>query len=336
MPEGKVGHASLATDGKAAPLLANWRLTYGALLVILLIAGVVASGMGAGALWQTMQANLPRFLFFGVAITLGLTVLFTGLEYLLPAPAPRKPLKGYLLILNIWLVGQVTGVALFAVVAISTTTLGNVLGLGWIDLRFSTGHGVWALIAAFLLAQFLREFFFYWFHRFQHESPVLWQEHKLHHMDEQVCAATTLRQHWLDNFLLGFATGLPLAILFKLDPEQSLIAVSLAVTWATFTHSNIRLHLGPANALLGGPQQHRIHHSRLAQHHNRNYAAFFPIWDVLFGTYYHPARDEYPMTGVDGETEVPGIKAAATLPFREWLAMFRAWRGTGPVLRRTP
>jgi hypothetical protein len=36
----------------------------------------------------------------------------------------------------------------------------------------------------------------------------------------------------------------------------------------------------------------------------KNFVAFFPIWDILFGTYYHPARDEFPPTGVEGEKEI--------------------------------
>ncbi|PCK78907.1 sterol desaturase family protein, partial [Rhizobium sophoriradicis] len=29
-----------------------------------------------------------------------------------------------------------------------------------------------------------------------------------------------------------------------------------------------------------------IHHSRVREHHDKNFANYFPIWDHLFGTYY--------------------------------------------------
>jgi sterol desaturase/sphingolipid hydroxylase (fatty acid hydroxylase superfamily) len=61
-------------------------------------------------------------------------------------------------------------------------------------------------------------------------------------------------------------------------------------------------------------------------HFDQNFAAFFPIWDVLFGTYHYPKRDEYPSTGVHGEKEVQTLWEGATLAFREWHRMFRAWR----------
>lgn len=56
------------------------------------------------------------------------------------------------------------------------------------------------------------------------------------------------------------------------------------------------------------------------------YAPFFPIWDILFGTYHHPKPDEYPLTGVHDEKEVADSWAAATPPFRGWTNLFSAWR----------
>jgi hypothetical protein len=40
----------------------------------------------------------------------------------------------------------------------------------------------------------------------------------------------------------------------------------------------------------------------LVSHHLPNSAAVFPIWDVIFGTAWRPAPDEYPTTGLaDGD-----------------------------------
>ena len=36
------------------------------------------------------------------------------------------------------------------------------------------------------------------------------------------------------------------------------------------------------------PRYHHIHHSDKPQHHMANLAAFFTIWDRLFGTYVNP------------------------------------------------
>ena len=43
------------------------------------------------------------------------------------------------------------------------------------------------------------DFFYYWLHRLQHEVPALWEQHKLHHMDETLSCLTNLRHHWLEE-----------------------------------------------------------------------------------------------------------------------------------------
>jgi len=301
-------------------------VAYGIVLTGLVAGGFIAAVMDVSTFSQETIKAFRIILMYLLPINLGMLALITLLEFALPAAGPRKPFKGYIFNFNIGLLGNLVGVFLTSVVGTGVVSLGGVLGLGWIDLRFSAGHGIGAIFAAFLLSQFIWDFFYYWLHRLQHESPFLWQEHKLHHMDEQLCAFTSLRQHWLDSLLIGSTVTAPLAILFKLDPIQGTIAASLVAVWAAFVHANIRLHLGPASVLLGNPQLHRIHHSRIREHHDQNYAPFFPIWDVLFGTYHHPKPDEYPITGVHNENEVEGFMAAATLPFREWRKMLREWR----------
>lgn len=171
------------------------------------------------------------------------------------------------------------------------------------------------------------------FQRFQHMSSVLWQQHKVHHMDEQLNAITTGRQNWLEEFFRIPIIALPLTILFKFDKTDPFslglvgAAVGLALgSWGYFIHANLKLHLGFLSRWFAGPQVHRVHHSRLPQHRDRNFAAFFPLWDVLFGTYFAPARDEFPPTGVDGEKEFRSLGEATILPFREWSRMYRAWR----------
>jgi sterol desaturase/sphingolipid hydroxylase (fatty acid hydroxylase superfamily) len=151
-------------------------------------------------------------------------------------------------------------------------------------------------------------------------------------MDPQMHVLTDMRHHWLDSFISIPLIALPVSILFKFD-EATAISIGGIIgfalgAWTTFCHANIRVRFGPASLLLNSPQLHRIHHSRLPEHHHRNFAAMFPIWDVIFGIYCAPAPHEYPPTGVEGETEVRSTLDAALLPFREWWKMLRRRRGT--------
>ena len=310
-----------------------WLLIYGGAFAVLLAVCVLAVASHPHALWQEainsarslvdMSGNGPDRSVEAVPAVLGLFAVFSLLERVLPAAGPRKPLRGYWLNFKVTLLEYVTIPVLGGLTSVAVIALGKRLGLGLIDLRFSTGHGMVDLLLGFLLSTFIFDFFFYWYHRFQHES-FLWQEHKLHHMDEQLCAF--YRESWLETLISGPLSAIPLAILFKLNPEQGAITGTIFTAWVVFIHTNIRLHLGPVAVLFNAPQGHRIHHSRMREHFDQNFAAFFPIWDVLFGTYHYPKRDEYPSTGVHGEKEVQTLWEAATLAFREWHRMFRAWR----------
>lgn len=304
-----------------------WHLIYGSTLAVLLAISVLALATNPHSFWQeatkTAQGVDGVDGLEGLAILLGMFALFSILERIVPAAGPRKPLRGYWLNCKVTLLQFLIGPVLGGLIGASIVALGNRLGLGLIDLRVGTRHGIMDVVLGFLLYTFLFDFFFYWYHRFQHES-LLWQEHKLHHMDEQLCAF--YRESWLEALIAGPLSAIPLAILFKLNYTEGAIFGAMWNAWVVFLHTNIRLHLGPFAVLFNGPQGHRIHHSRLREHYDRNFAAFFPIWDVLFGTYHYPKKDEYPSTGVQGEKEVQSLAEAATLAFREWHKMFRAWR----------
>jgi len=306
---------------------------YGVAFAALLAATVVAVATNHQALWQEaiksarslvdVADNGPDRSVEALPFVLGLFAVFSLLERVLPAAGPRKPLRGYWLNFKLTVLEYLALPILGGLTGVAVIGLGKRLGLGWIDLRFSTGHGMVDLILGFLLSTFIFDFFFYWYHRFQHES-FLWQEHKLHHMDEQLCAF--YRESWLEPLISGPLSAIPMAILFKLNPEQGAITGALFTGWVVFIHTNVRLHLGPFAVLFNAPQAHRIHHSRVREHFDQNFAAFFPIWDVLFGTFHYPKRDEYPLTGVQGEREVGTLLEGAMLAIREWYKMFHAWK----------
>ena len=93
--------------------------------------------------------------------------------------------------------------------------------------------------------------------------------------------------------------------------------------WGSFIHANLRLHLGVLTPVIAGPQWHRIHHSCLPEHQNKNFATLFPFIDLIFGTYYKPAPDEYPETGLLPEDRhVQFLDDATFEPFKVWKRLF--------------
>jgi sterol desaturase/sphingolipid hydroxylase (fatty acid hydroxylase superfamily) len=169
----------------------------------------------------------------------------------------------------------------------------------------------------------MRDFFYYWMHRLQHGSKWLWAEHALHHSDEHVSATTSIRNHWLETPLTVALVNIPMLLLLR-PPVITLALVASILSLTEFTnHMNFRFGLGRFSWMIATPQSHRIHHSRHEQHLDKNFAAFFPLWDVVFGTYYAPQRDEYPSTGLTSGERVQTVGGALFLPFLMWKKMLQ-------------
>lgn len=260
-------------------------------------------------LTRLSQFSLPKMWFAFLAL---------GLIAELVRKAERgQPLRDVLFNVKCSLVYLVAIFVLSPGVNLATSALASSAGLGWIDLDIFSHASVAGQIGAALLSVTLLDFFYYWWHRSQHTFPFLWDQHAVHHSDESFNISTNMRHHWSEFVFQSLMVGLPMAVLFKLTPVNMWIMSMTMAAWTWFIHMNIRLHLGRFSWLICGPQIHRLHHSRLSHHFDKNFAAYTPIWDVLFGTYYAPARDEYPPTGVDG-VRIGTVTQAAVYPFARW------------------
>jgi sterol desaturase/sphingolipid hydroxylase (fatty acid hydroxylase superfamily) len=163
---------------------------------------------------------------------------------------------------------------------------------------------------------FIFDFFYYWWHRAQHTFPQLWAMHRFHHQERHLNVSTSFRHHLTEDIFRVFVILLPMAVLFRFTPVQIGAFWTAFTTLGYFIHMNLRLELGAFGWVLCGPQYHRIHHS--IEHYNQNFAAFFPLWDRLFGSAYMPARGEFPATGLTGEGDGNNVGDAVLHPFRVW------------------
>jgi sterol desaturase/sphingolipid hydroxylase (fatty acid hydroxylase superfamily) len=115
--------------------------------------------------------------------------------------------------------------------------------------------------------------------------------------------------------------NVPLLLVFR-PPVITLTFVGAILSLTEFSnHMNFKFGLGRFSWLIVTPQNHRIHHSRLEEHVDKNFAAFFPLWDVIFGTYYAPKKNEYPPTGLASGERITTIWQALLLPFLIWRRM---------------
>jgi sterol desaturase/sphingolipid hydroxylase (fatty acid hydroxylase superfamily) len=95
-------------------------------------------------------------------------------------------------------------------------------------------------------------------------------------------------------------------------------AIVVSTLGGGIPHMNLRVGFGRF-VLLNSPQYHRIHHSSQPSHRDKNFAALFPIFDVMGGTHYLPAADEYPATGLDDGDCPASLTEAIAWPARDML-----------------
>jgi len=196
-------------------------------------------------------------------------------------------------------------------------------GDGLIVLNIFTEETIPAQIACLLLYVLIKDFFFYFWHRCQHKIGVLWDIHAVHHSDTAFNATTYLRQHWLNIPMQSFFVTIPMTLLFDLPPVTMFDASLVIAIWLFFTHMNVRLELGFLSWVITGPQLHRLHHSCMPEHVDTNFAQYFPIWDVLFGTYLHPRKGEFPPTGLASGERIENLGALVFSPFQKWCGKIR-------------
>ena len=151
----------------------------------------------------------------------------------------------------------------------------------------------WAGLVLFVLVRDLAE---YVYHRLQHRIPALWAMHSLHHSDPAMSALTTNRHFWGDQ-LVKQVTVWSLAAMV-VTPTPAMIAIyALISLWNYYVHSALPGNFGRLSWLFNSPDYHRRHHSSQPEHFDSNFAALFPIFDVIAGSYYRPAGR--PQTGFD-------------------------------------
>ena len=183
----------------------------------------------------------------------------------------------------------------------------------------------------FFTACFLGDFWYYWWHRMQHKIPMLWELHKIHHSDENLNATTIYRSHFLEPAGQAMVRGLTIGLVFDVTqgPQTVIAVVSgglLLALWDYFIHANVRIDwLHRLLPFFSTPQYHWIHHSKLPQHKDTNFSIWLPIFDLAFGSYYHPRVDEYPPTGLSSGEKTETLWQAQAGPLLVWARTLVIW-----------
>lgn len=156
-------------------------------------------------------------------------------------------------------------------------------------------------LVLFLVYFLLYDFAGYLWHRAQHALPWLWALHSLHHSQRHVSTWTDDRNHVLDDVLFDLYLAI-VAILIGVQPGQFVAILLLGRLIEAFSHVNTRFGFGRIfDKVLVDPMFHRTHHARAnpaePHIHDTNFAAVFPIWDILFRTAHYDYKQRE--SGVD-------------------------------------
>jgi sterol desaturase/sphingolipid hydroxylase (fatty acid hydroxylase superfamily) len=234
--------------------------------------------------------------FNGILLSAGLIALFTLAEISWPA-APVGDVRGRLINILIGLIVSVFAFICTVAIAWFATMVWRDGLIGWIIPQWRSA-GIVGLVTSVIAYGAVWDFFQYWFHRWQHMSPALWTSHRVHHTDNAVNTTTALRRSVIELLLIFVFILVPTVIVAGVDEVAAPIAFAVFYGWGFFNHANVQLSLGPLTPVLSGPQWHRLHHAIDQDCRDRNFAAYFPILDIVFGTYRAPRDREYPATGV--------------------------------------
>jgi len=142
---------------------------------------------------------------------------------------------------------------------------------------------VWGIVVAGVLSM---DFFGGWLvHWVEHQSPLFWRIHIVHHADNKVDVSTGLRHHPFEalNRWLFFTAGV---FLMGLPVYAVMIGQTFMSVFTMFTHANISLPKKLDKALsyiLVSPNMHKVHHHWKQPYTDCNYGGVFSIWDRLLG-----------------------------------------------------
>jgi len=165
--------------------------------------------------------------------------------------------------------------------------------------------GDWPIAGQVAFFVVTHDLYIYWFHRWQHRSPLLWRLHEAHHSNTSIDWVAGLRSHALEILINQTVEFAPI-VLLGAAPQVAVLKGAVSAIWGMFIHANLDARLGWARFLINGPEMHRWHHAVDQAAYGKNFSTKLAVWDWIFGTAYRPdpALRKAPRYGLD-YTEYP-------------------------------
>jgi sterol desaturase/sphingolipid hydroxylase (fatty acid hydroxylase superfamily) len=236
---------------------------------------------------QTLLKNLP--------ISFGLAAVFTVLTYFWACnpgrPWWRKP--DLVTDLCYWFfIPVITRYLRIGMLVIAAAVFFRITTPEGLIAFYEDGHGPLAalpLVAQMVIFLIGEDFILYWTHRLFHGGR-LWKYHAVHHSSEELEWISAARFHPV-NLFFGAVAADVLMLVVGISPNVLVVLGPLTIAHSAFVHANLDWTLGPFKYVIATPVFHRWHHTAAARGGEKNFAATFPVLDLIFGTFYMPAGE---------------------------------------------
>lgn len=188
-----------------------------------------------------------------------------------------------------------------------------------LDDSLKDGYGPLALLpqpVQLVLVLFVADGIGYLMHRLHHH-PALWRLHAVHHSSEHLDWLASVRVHPL-NELVQRTPAAVILVLMGFQLHLVAAAAPLLALYGVGLHADLPWRFGPLRYLVATPAFHRWHHARVSEggpEGGCNFSGLFPIWDLLFGTFYLPQREPR-LFGIDGEAPPERLLGQLLWPVR--------------------
>ncbi len=204
----------------------------------------------------------------------------------------------------------------------------------------STRFGVLQLVtlpssARLVLGFLLMDLSFYYWHRINHEWPLLWRFHNVHHCDPDMDVTTSFRFHFMEVL---YSTGFRAVqvLLIGVSPVTYAVYEICFSCETVFHHSNLRLPVAVErmlNKVIVTPRMHGIHHSFVTEETNSNYSTIFRWWDSIHGSLNLGISQSEVTIGVPGYSlpDDNSVLALTAMPFKSQRDYWKTPDGTRPV-----
>lgn len=207
--------------------------------------------------------------------------ILVPLESLFPLHQQKIFRKGWLTDATYFFIGHFVGKAGLAVSGIFIIYLFS----GLVNSELQRQVAAQPTWLQFIEAVTISDFGYYIAHRLNHNIPWLWKFHAVHHSTQHMDWLAAVRVHPLDQIFTKMFQIIPLYLLgFTKETFGAYILFGAFI--AFFIHANIRFKFGILRWVLATPEFHHWHHS--IEPKAQNFAAQFPILDLIFGTLYIP------------------------------------------------